>query len=60
MLERPATAIIPSEAKTQIKMKIIAICLNGLGRIPTNHIKTTKMRMSQIVMASPLNFNKTI
>jgi hypothetical protein len=60
MLESPTTAIIPSKDKTQIKINTTAICLNGLGKAPTNQIRTRKMRTLQRVIVSPLKLNKTI
>jgi hypothetical protein len=60
ILESPAMAIMPKEAKIQIKMNTTAICLRGLGKIPTSQIKTRKIRISQRVMANPLNLNKIV
>lgn len=55
MLDNPATAITPKRDSTQIKINTTAICLSGLGKLPTNQIKTRKIRTSQIVIAKPLN-----
>jgi hypothetical protein len=60
MLGSPAIAIIPKRDNIQIKINTTAICLKGLGKLPTSQIKTRKIRISQIVMENPLNFNKII
>jgi hypothetical protein len=58
ILGSPAIAIIPKIDRTQIKINTTAICLKGLGKLPTSQIKTRKIRTSQIVMENPLNLRR--
>lgn len=60
MLEKPATAIIPSVARIQRISKTPAICLIGEGRIPIAQAITNKINTSQIETACPLMTNKIL
>lgn len=51
---KPEIAKIPNVAKTQIKSKTPAICLNGEGRIPIATQMTAKISRFQSVMDCPL------